>query len=304
MLSILRLTLPFVIPLAEYLSIGPAAKAVKAKSKAFEHSKTKLAQHRETAMVTPETGFRPIFAELFSAEEQGSITQEEVVSNTVTFLANGTDPTASTLTYLIWAVCRRPEVKVQLLEEIDSLPDEFQDDHLKQLSYLNQVIEETLRLYPAVSGGLVRTVPPQGATIAGHQIPPGTIVSCQAYTMHRDPEIFPNPGIFRPDRWDATTAPMKKAMMAWGGGERGELLFLSSHQPSLIMRLSLTFAIITVCLGMNLARMTLRLSTAHFFKAFQHATMSSLHGMSDLDMETVMIKFTEPKGQRCLFECR
>lgn len=226
MLSVLRLTLPFVIPLAEYFALGPATKAVQAQNRAFEHSKTKLARHRETAMSQSEIESRSIFAELFSAEEQGIMTQEEVVSNTVTVLANGMDPTASTLTYLIWAVCRRPEVKVQLLEEIDSLPDEFQDDHLKQLPYLNQVIEETLRLYPAVGGGLLRTVPPQGAIIAGHQIPPGTIVSCQAYTMHRDPEIFPNPGIFRPDRWDTTTAPMRNAMMAWGGGERGELLSL------------------------------------------------------------------------------
>lgn len=230
MLSILRMTLPFVIPLAEYFSLGPATEAVNAQNKAFEHSKTKLAQHKETAMTSPETDSRSIFAELFSAEEQGIITQEEVVSNTVTVLANGTDPIASTLTYLVWAVCRRPEVKVQLLEEIDSLPDEFQDGHLKQLSYLNQVIEETLRLYPAVGGGLLRTVPPRGATITGLQIPPGTIVSCQAYSMHRDPGIFPNPGVFRPDRWDATTAPMKNAMMAWGGGERGEL------DPLLILR--------------------------------------------------------------------
>lgn len=222
MLSILRMTLPFVIPLAEYFSLGPATTAVNAQNKVFEHSKTKLAQHRETAMASPDTGPRSIFAELFSAEEQGIITQEEVVSNTVTVLANGTDPTASTLTYLVWAVCKRPEVKVQLLEEIDSLPDEFQDGHLKQLGYLNQVIEETLRLYPAVGGGLLRTVSAQGATIAGLQVPPGTIVSCQAYSMHRDPEIFPNPGVFRPDRWDETTAPMKIAMMAWGGGERGE----------------------------------------------------------------------------------
>lgn len=222
MLSILRMTLPFVIPLAEYFSLGPATKAVQAQNKAFEHSKTKLAQHRETVMASPDNQTRSIFAVLFSAEEQGLITQEEVISNAVTVLANGTDPTASTLTYLVWAVCRRPEVKVQLLEEIDSLPDGFQDSHLKQLTYLNQVIEETLRLYPAVGGGLLRTVPPQGATIAGLQIPPGTIVSCQAYSMHRDPEIFPNPGVFRPDRWDTTTASMKNAMMAWGGGERGK----------------------------------------------------------------------------------
>ncbi|KAJ4397491.1 hypothetical protein N0V93_001721 [Gnomoniopsis smithogilvyi] len=279
MLSILRMTLPFVIPLAEYVSLGPANKAVKAQNKACEHAKVKLARHREDIMSGSRTAQVSIFGELFSAEEQGLLTQEEVVSNAITVLANGADPTANTLTYLVWAVCRRPAVRVQLLEEIDSLPHEFEHGHLKQLSYLNQVIEETLRLYPAVGGGLLRTVPSQGATIVGHRIPPGTIVSCQAYSLHRDPNIFANPDVFHPDRWDAPTTAMKTAMMAWGGGERA-------------------------CIGLDLARMTLRLSTAYFFKAFQHASMSTQHGMSDLDMEPVMMKFTEPKGQRCLFECR
>lgn len=223
-LTILRMTLPFVIPIAEYVSLGPAGKAAIARKQAFQDSKEKLARHREEVMTNPETAPPSIFAELFSAEEQGSLTQEEVVSNAITILANGTDPTANTLTYLVWAVCRRPEVRVQLLEEIDSLPDGFQDSHLKELSYLNQVIEETLRLYPAIGGSLERTVPPHGATLAGHPIPPGTIVSCQAYSMHRDPSVFSNPGIFHPDRWDSPTAAMRDAMMAWGGGSRSEFI--------------------------------------------------------------------------------
>lgn len=223
-LTVLRMTLPFVIPIAEYVSLGPASKAAIARKQAFQDSKEKLARHREEVMTNPETAPPSIFAELFSAEEQGSLTQEEVVSNAITILANGTDPTANTLTYLVWAVCRRPEVRVQLLEEIDSLPDGFQDGHLKELSYLNQVIEETLRLYPAIGGSLERTVPPHGATLAGHPIPPGTIVSCQAYSMHRDPSVFSNPGIFHPDRWDSPTAAMRDAMMAWGGGSRSEFI--------------------------------------------------------------------------------
>lgn len=220
-LTILRMTLPFVIPLAEYISLGPATKAAMARKKAFDGSKEKIARHRETTMSNSGTAPPSILAELFLAEEQGDLTPEEVVSNAVTVLANSTDPIANTLTYLVWAVCRRPEVRVQLLEEIDSLPDGFQDDHLQDLNYLNQVIEETLRLYPAVGGCLLRTVPPQGATIAGYPIPPGTIVSCQAYSMHRDPRIFSNPGVFRPDRWDSPTDAMRDAMIAWGGGTRG-----------------------------------------------------------------------------------
>lgn len=302
------MTLPFVIPLAEYVSLGSATKAVMAEKRAVEGSKNRLARHREAVRADPATAPLSIFAELFSAEEKGRLTQEEVVSNAITVLANGTDPTANTLTYLVWAVCRRPEVKVQLLEEIDSLPDNFNDGHLEELSYLNQVIDETLRLYPAVAGGLLRTVPREGATIAGYPIPPGTIVSCQAYSIHRDPAVFTNPGVFRPDRWDSPTTAMKGTMMAWGGGANSESHdFLETYLvifPQRISNSSLTFYAVTACLGTNLARMILRLSTAHFFRAFEHANLSNAQGMSDLDMEPEMMRFTEPKGQRCLFECR
>ena len=59
-----------------------------------------------------------------------------------------------------------------------------------------------------------------------------------------------------------------------------------------------------VCLGVHLARTELRLGTACFFRAFPAARMSSLEGMSEKDMEPEMIAFTEPRGHRCLIDCR
>ena len=141
------------------------------------------------------------------------------------YIVAGSDTTATTLTYLVWAVCRHPEVKATLFKELETLPadEDFTDRELKQLPYLNQVIDEALRLYPAVAAGLPRSVPPGGATLAGHRIEGGVTVSSQSYTLHRNPEAFPQPEVFNPSRWETPTKAMKDAFFAFGGGSRSRL---------------------------------------------------------------------------------
>ena len=63
-------------------------------------------------------------------------------------------------------------------------------------------------MYGAVSALLERVVPDKGEgaggdafDILGFDIPPGTIVGTQAWSMHRDPDVFPSPEAFCPERW-------------------------------------------------------------------------------------------------------
>lgn len=189
--------------------MGPVTQARLAQKKTFQRSQEMLSKHRDQVMADPDNLPPSLFARLLAGQENiENLDPLEVVSNAVTFMANGTDTTANTLTYLVWCVCRHPEVRVQLLEELEELPDGFDDRHLRRLSCLNQVIEETLRLYPAVAGGLLRTVPPSGAEIAGHWIPGGTTVSCQAYSSESSPYlvVFPEASIRNTD-WENTSAP-------------------------------------------------------------------------------------------------
>lgn len=230
---------PWVVPLveyiAEYISLGPVTRACATRNKTVQRSQEMLTKHREAVTADADNPPPSLFTQVFLAEEQDEgLEPLEVVSNAVTFLVAGTDTTASALTYLVWSVCRHPEVRLFLTEELedDELPGAgaagLDDAHLRALPYLGQVVEETLRLYPGVAGGLLRTVPAEGADICGCWIPGGTVVSCQAYSMHRDPRVFPNPGIFYPERWAEPTAEMRAAMMAWGGGARGESCVFAS----------------------------------------------------------------------------
>jgi cytochrome P450 len=57
-----------------------------------------------------------------------------------------------------------------------------------------------------------------------------------------------------------------------------------------------------VCLGLNLARIELRLAAARFFRAFPNARVSSREGMSDKDMDPRVYVLLIPVGGRCLIE--
>ncbi|KAJ1336100.1 azaphilone biosynthesis cytochrome P450 monooxygenase [Microdochium nivale] len=237
-----------------------------------------------------------LFAKLHDATggDKG-LTQEEILSNAQLYLVAGSDTTSSALTYIIWNVCQRPDVKAKLLSELRSLPGtstttgtspsgpeiEVKVDYedLRSAAYLNAVIDETLRLYPSTPAPLPRHVPPEGVALAGHWFPGGSVVSTQAWSFHMDPAIFSEPRRFDPGRWDGATREMRDGFVPFGSGVR-------------------------ICLGLHLAMMELRLATARFFLQYPDAQVSGADGMSDADMEQVSFFIAFPRGKRCLIQGR
>lgn len=112
-------------------------------------------------------------------------------------------------------------MKAKLLDELRTLPEGFEYDHVKSLPYLNKLIEETLRLYPATPMLLPRVVPNGGVEMKGHYLPGGSVVGASAYVLQRNPAVFPDPLRFDPSRWDNPTQEMKQSFMAFGAASRG-----------------------------------------------------------------------------------
>ncbi|KAH0421552.1 cytochrome p450 [Colletotrichum camelliae] len=221
---------------------------------------------------------RSLFQEMIvDCEREGRqwLNDDTVRIEAAGMMVAGSDTTAAVLTYLIWSVLKEEELQRRLEDEVSRLNDDFDDKVPEGCPLLNAVIEETLRLYPAVPSSLPRTIPKEGATLSSHYIPAGTLVSSPAYTLHRDPEIFDEPHRFNADRFlDCAEVKLqqRQAMIALGGGAR-------------------------VCIGQHLAMMELRLSAAIFFQECQGARLSN--EMPTDSMDVVDFVLLSPKQKRC-----
>ncbi|KAI9902471.1 hypothetical protein N3K66_001823 [Trichothecium roseum] len=217
-----------------------------------------------------------LFATMLAHSEAADdeLTDEDVRIEASLFLIAGADSTAVTLTYLVWAVLKRPSLQARLEDEVAALGDdcELDDVVLEKLPLLNAVIEESLRLYGALCGNLSRLVPPGGATLSGFRVPAGTEVETQAFTMHRNPDVFPNPLEFDESRWmgkDASSRP--SSYCPWGAGAR-------------------------ICQGSHLAKMEMRLAAATLFRECRGLRIGDR--MTDDMMDSLNYFLSMPKGHK------
>ncbi|KAM3416245.1 hypothetical protein BST61_g7851 [Cercospora zeina] len=150
-----------------------------------------------------------IFAQITQEAEKGeALTDDDVEWETIALFVAGTDTTAVSLTFLVWAVLKDPALRQAIEKEVAELNAEFCDaDVESKCPLLNATIEESLRLYGAAPGALPRTVPAGGIDLGGFFLPQNSIVSTHAYSMHRDPDIFDKPLEFMPQRWLAERQP-------------------------------------------------------------------------------------------------
>ncbi|TEA21658.1 Cytochrome P450 monooxygenase azaI [Colletotrichum sidae] len=216
----LRIAFPIVSRLARYLPIPVFKDATAIQFRTFDYTQRALDRHFQRVEEKGVDDHPMVFSKAFATDQEEQLTRIEMRDNAQVFIVGGSDTTANSMIYLVWAVCRNPAIKARLLAELDSLPDDYDYDALKNLAYLNMIIQETLRLYTALPGGLPRSVPPGGEELAGHFIPGGFTVATQAYSLHRDETAFPDPFQFKPERWEQTSQRMKDCLMPFGGGAR------------------------------------------------------------------------------------
>lgn len=119
-----------------------------------------------------------------------ALTEAELNFEAAEFMITGTETTSNVLTYLVWAVCRHPEVRKTMQDEVAQLPWDFKDSDVSKLKYLPCVIKEALRLYGTAAGALPRRLPNDGWTVDGYFLPRTTTVVVQPYSAHRREDTF------------------------------------------------------------------------------------------------------------------
>lgn len=158
------------------------------------------------------------------SHKQG-LTVDEIKAQCVLFLLAGYETTSVAITYTAYELACHPEVQIKLQAEIDQHYDNNtvpSYENVNRLQYLDMVLCEVLRLYPAASTFVARRCM-NPCTVGGMDIPVGMCIQANVWTIHRDPEIWgPNTDQLDPERFSPENKANRNplAWMPFGIGPR------------------------------------------------------------------------------------
>jgi hypothetical protein len=153
-----------------------------------------------------------VLATLLAArhEDESPMSNQEIRDELMTSLVAGHETTASQLAWAFEQLSREPRVTARLAEELDA----GQGDE-----YLTATIHEIMRLRPVLPNAEPRLVK-EPIEIGGIRYPAGVALLACAFLVHRDPDIYPEPHAFRPERFVGEGNPGTYTWIPFGGGRR------------------------------------------------------------------------------------
>jgi cytochrome P450 len=142
-------------------------------------------------------------------EDGSPMSSQELRDELMTMLVAGHETTASSLAWGFERLTREPEILARLVEEIDGGDED---------AYLTATIQETLRRRPVLPNVEPRLTMTE-FEVGGWTYPAGVCLVPNAYLIHHDPEIYPDPYAFRPERF-LDQQPGTFTWIPFGGGRR------------------------------------------------------------------------------------
>lgn len=215
-------------------------------------------------------------ADFFSHVLKGELTEEELASHASVFMVAGGETTSVVLTGAATFLAQNRRCFEKLRDEVlaafgSTGGQGIDGEATARLPYLKAVVEESVRLFPPVSG-FPRVSP--GETVDGAYIPAGVVVLADTRTMARDPRNFgPDPDEFRPERWidpkDKDAMNRKLTNLGFVPGPRG-------------------------CLGLNMAQVEMRIILAKLVYAFDWELVGA-DGLDLVRKQRQMVMTTRPR---------
>ncbi|QDS74881.1 hypothetical protein FKW77_003586 [Venturia effusa] len=205
----------------------------------------------------------------------------EIASELLDHLAAGFDTSGITLVYVIHQLSLHPEIQETLRKELRTLSPSISMKTARQqsptlaspkivetLPFLDAITQESLRLHAAIPGPEPRVTPAAGCTLGPEGeypgIPGGVRISAQAWSLHRNAEVYERPLEWRPSRWleagEEKLKEMKRWFWAFGSGGR-------------------------MCVGSNLALYQMKFIVAAIYTDFK-TTVVDDEGVEQMDLYT------------------
>ncbi|NWW14971.1 CP3AL protein, partial [Falcunculus frontatus] len=255
-LFILSFVFPFLTPLLAKAGVSFFPKDA---VDFFMRSIAKIKQEREKETHKGRVDFLQLMIESQHSDSQGNnganhsykaLTDTEVLAQAFIFIFAGYEPTSNSLGYMAYELALHPDVQQKLLQEIDTvLPNKapLTYEAIMKLEYLDMTVNETLRMYPL--GGRIERTCKKDVEINGVTIPKGVVVTIPPYVLHHDPEYWPNPDEFRPERFSKENKESidPYTYLPFGAGPRN-------------------------CIGMRFALLTLKVAIASLLQHFTFQT--------------------------------
>ncbi|XP_035703968.1 cytochrome P450 3A24 isoform X2 [Folsomia candida] len=178
----------------------------------------------------------------------GKLSDPEILANSWIFILGGFETTASALTFSTLLLAQHQDVQEKLASELEKVlgVDEIPTyDQIQNVKYLDKVVSECLRLYPPVATFVTRHVN-RDMNFGGITLTSGSTVQVPIWEIHHDPNLWPDPEHFDPERFNPAEKvgrhPM--AFIPFGAGPRS-------------------------CIGARFALTEIKMALAHIFMKFR-----------------------------------
>ncbi|XP_035221746.1 cytochrome P450 4c3-like [Stegodyphus dumicola] len=132
------------------------------------------------------------------------LSEQDIREEVDTFMFAGHDTTAMGISWALYNIGLRPDIQEAIHEELDVIfgnddqrPVTVED--VREMKYLECVLKESQRLYPSLP--VIGRELEEDVVVDGYTVPAGTTCMLATFMLHRNPEIFPNPEVFDPDRF-------------------------------------------------------------------------------------------------------
>ncbi|XAR61935.1 hypothetical protein NMG60_11016490 [Bertholletia excelsa] len=216
------------IPILRWVGFKSVEKEIlNLQRKRDEFAQRLIDEHRENRDCLDSANQRKAMIEaLFSLQESEPeyFTDDVIKGIILMMLTAGIHTSSRTLEWAMSLLLNNPEALSKARSEIDNNTEKgrlLEDSDLPKLPYLRFVINETLRLFP-VAPLLLPHFSSEDCTVEGFDIPRGTMLFVNAWAIHRDPKLWDEPTLFRPERFEGVELGGKEGFkfLPFGMGRR------------------------------------------------------------------------------------